>query len=357
MGKAEDAVRHSGRLQSGESILGSQPVIVTVGPGERRGGFVVQTDQAVYFCVQGGLGMGKVKEVHRLEADRVLALRARQSDLSRDGMDVMFVADEQFLTIGSPVQELNIPIPDDAQPLGSARMLAITFRTQPEYSNWSRLWKQVVPHEQMRDSGETSEVRRLQEQYANRVSCGAQMVSEMREIDQVYARLRELGADADPDLVEEEKRRNADWMRENPLLGYYEPHLDRERFDADQRRRHAPVAENDILSVPPSDTKGDPIDRYTAQQLYDAVRHSIQELNIRRPTECALEDWYRDLVKAGEGGYDTILLHPSETHSSLADELAEWLMGTAASQSGHGLDQLAWELEAWVDFDPSQGNE
>jgi len=180
------------------------------------------------------------------------------------------------------------------------------------------------------------------------------MISEIHEIDEIYGRLRDFGADADPNLVEREKQRNAHWMRENPWLDYYEPHLDRERFDAERqeriRKEQTPVT-NPIPNNPPI-TAGDPVDRYTGRQFFDAFRHSIRELDIRQTSRYAVSDWYSDLVDAGEKGYVSILLDPSDTHENLADEVSEWLMGAPASKSNFYVDDLKEELDAWVDFDP-----
>lgn len=138
MGKAEDAVYKSKQLRSGERVLGAKGIIITSAPGQQKGGFIVQSDQAAYFCVQGGLGVGKVKEVHRLAVSDVLDQRARPSQMSQ-GMDVMFMADPNALSIGIPAP------PQVTSELGQeARVVAVTFRTYDDLSAWGNWWDEAV---------------------------------------------------------------------------------------------------------------------------------------------------------------------------------------------------------------------
>lgn len=192
-------------------------------------------------------------------------------------------------------------------------------------------------------------VRRLQELYANRVSFGASLVSEMREIDEVYGQLRDLGADADPVLVEREKRRNASWMQENPGYGFYEPHLDVQRFDEERLAKKQPRQpssgwDEDSRPAITLDITG----TYSAAQLYHALQDSIRELNLRRPQEVDFGDWYQALVEAGDSGYESILLKPGGKEETIALDLSTQL-------PSHTVGTLSEEVETWVSFEADQG--
>jgi len=231
MGKAEDAVYNSNQLKSDERVLGSKGIMITSAPGQHKGGFIVQSDQATYFCVQGGFGMGRVKEVHRLAVSDVLDQRARPSQMSQGAMDVMFMAGPSALSIGMAAP------PQVASELGQeARVVAVTFRTQGDLAAWGNWWDEAVQKHRRVSGNQTPaaipEVRALQEQYANLVAFGAQLAAEHEAINEVYGRLRDLGADADAELVAREKSKNAEWMLTNPWMDYYEPHLDPTAFDA-----------------------------------------------------------------------------------------------------------------------------
>lgn len=76
-----------------------------------------------------------------------------------------------------------------------------------------------------------AEIEELQALYANRVAFGAQLSAEFQEINRVYGMLRDLGADADQALVDQQKQEHAAYMASNPWNEYYEPHLDPEDFD------------------------------------------------------------------------------------------------------------------------------
>lgn len=235
MDKAEEAVRGSRQMQADERLLGSKSILITTAPGQQKGGFIVQSDQAAYFCVQGRLGMGKVKEVHRLAVSDVLDQRARPSQMSRGAMDVMFMAPRNALSLG-----MQAPHQITSELGQEARVIAVTFRTQYELSDWGSWWDQAVrqhradPGAKPEPPQANPEIRALQERYANLVAFGAQLAAEYQAINEVYGRLRDLGADADPALVEREKAKNAEYMIENPWMDYYEPHLDPEAFEANR---------------------------------------------------------------------------------------------------------------------------
>jgi len=76
-----------------------------------------------------------------------------------------------------------------------------------------------------------SQIEELQALYANRVAFGAQLEGEFAEINTIYGNLRDMGDDADQTMVDQQKAENAAYMRSNPWMEYYEPHLDPEDFD------------------------------------------------------------------------------------------------------------------------------
>lgn len=84
MGKRHNAVRRSGRMQEDETILGDEQAIFTIASGKHTGGFVVQADRAIYICLQGALGVGRVKAIHRLAVSDVLAQHGGHGRVSRD---------------------------------------------------------------------------------------------------------------------------------------------------------------------------------------------------------------------------------------------------------------------------------
>jgi hypothetical protein len=89
------------------------------------------------------------------------------------------------------------------------------------------------------DRHQDDEVRTLQELYANRVSLGGMLTAELREINEIYGRLRDLGAGADQKLVDQQKALNADAIPPGnyPFGKYHEPHLNREWFDRERPDR------------------------------------------------------------------------------------------------------------------------
>jgi hypothetical protein len=80
--------------------------------------------------------------------------------------------------------------------------------------------------------GNDSQIEELQALYANRVAFGAQLSTEFQEINRVYGMLRDLEADADQAMVDQQKAEHAGYMASNPFMEYYEPHLDPEEFDS-----------------------------------------------------------------------------------------------------------------------------
>jgi hypothetical protein len=105
----------------------------------------------------------------------------------------------------------------------------------------------------------------LQARYANLVSFGAHLPIEIQEIDASYQALVSAGCGPDLALVAREKERNAEWMRQNPWLSHYEPHL---KDDAPSSPMPvAPVAERDLSRFSWVESSGGSIDDAKARAL------------------------------------------------------------------------------------------
>jgi hypothetical protein len=138
--KRYDAVRRSDKMSVGETILGQADAIFTLGAMQsvQKGGYVVQTDQAIYLCVQGMLGLGRTKEVHRLAIKDVLAQKGGMNAVSRDSMEMMFIAAPENLTLG-----FEMPASADGFPF-PVKAVVVSFRTSTEGRRWGGWWDQAV---------------------------------------------------------------------------------------------------------------------------------------------------------------------------------------------------------------------
>lgn len=96
----------------------------------------------------------------------------------------------------------------------------------------------------------------------------------------------------------------------------------------------------------------DPIDRYSAQELLNALQDSVNRLGIRIPTEAVLGDWYAGLVKRAKKAIDRFYWSPST-----AMRTSDWLFRPASYPPSdkwwfetRTVFDLAREIDAWVSF-------